>query len=288
MIATLLASVALTPGKLSQQPAPPPNQFLVAEVVAHLNGMVDKYKKLVSTKLGNSHLELKVRNVALEKFDAQFLYVRFGVRVREIFDPTQTVLYTKDGSCKGKFQWGPVDMARACLTPPPGTGTPLLEVTETHKIPKVSDSESSFAATLAVKANFQGEIQTPMWPTLSATDASATEWWQPATTLPVGPAPPSTMPPMPNRMKMPVTLSNASARKIRVKYATADGTAKAGVDYKAAAGELEISPNSNSGEVLIQLIPRGGKQGKRTFAFKIWSPVNGKILKSGSIGTILD
>lgn len=288
MLASIFAAVTLMPITGEPQAPPVPNQFLVAEVVAHLNGMVDKYRKLLSTKLSNNHLELKVRKVSLIAYDAVTLSVKFDVRVREIFEPTQTVLYTKDGSCKGKFRWGPMAASLACLTPPPGLGSPLVEVTETHKIPKVSDSESSRAAALAVTANFQGEIRTPMWPTLSAVDVSATERWRPASPIPGASAPPSNVPPLPNRMKMRVELSNPSARRIRVKYATSDGTARAGIDYKPASGELVISPNSSNGEVLVQLIPRGGKQGPRTIKFKIWSPVNGKIARSDSVGTILD
>jgi len=276
-IALTLFAIAVLP-VLTPNTGVIPNQFLQAELVAELNGRVDDYKKIVSPQLSQNIKELKVRSVKLLSADDQFMYVKFNVRVREINGLTDAVLYTSDGSANGKFRWGQVAPDKVCVT----AGLQEFSccaVTTTNDIPHISGPNESDAAKRAIMANFPREICVPMWPTIRVTGMAAPEKVHVASRSPGL---------RPNKLVFTVILSNRSARNVKVKYGTQDGTAKAGIDYQAVTGELLIPDNTRSKTIEVPIIPRDGNQGARQLRFDIWSPINGKIVDNQAIGIIVD
>ena len=274
--AVLLSATAA--GSRTGQNTGIPSPLLQAELVAELNGMVDKYRKLVTTSLSQNWKELKVRKVTVKGADEQFMHVELSVRVREINGLTGIVLYTRDGKAKGKFTWGTKTADRLCITTPLGQGWSLV-VTETKDIPAVGTPDEARAAEMAIKANFPREACVLSRPTISVSGAIATE-----KTPGAGPR----HPPRPNKLVFTVTLSNRSAQNVRVKFGTNDDTAKAGQDYKADGGELLIPDGEKSKDIEVPIIPRDGSQGSRRMILKLWSPVNGKLIRSEANGVILD
>ncbi len=271
-----LAGVLAAPGWAGEA-AEIPGHFLQQELVAELNGLVDKYRKLVTTSLSQNYKELKVRKVSLTSVDEQFLYAKFDVRVREINGLTSVVLYTLDGTAKGKFAWGPHAGERGCVAAAFNQWNPLT-VTETKDIPRIGTPEEADAAKRAIQANFPKEVCVSLWPSLSVKGTIATEKTKGT----------RKHPPRTNSLRFQVSLSNHSARNVRVKYGTADGSAKAGVDYHAATGELFFEKGTKSRTIEIRIIPRDGNQGSRQMVLNLWSPVNAKIAVGRANGVILD
>lgn len=254
-----------------------PNQWLQAEMIAHLNGMVDKYRKLVVPQLSQNYKELKVRSVKAESADENYLYVKFSVRVREINGLTGIVLGTSDGSAKGKFRWGAVEPQRVCIASEPGQLNALI-VTYSAGIPRISSLDERHAAERAIKANFPRETCVPMWPRISVSDSTAPEFVRGQ----------GRHPPRVGKLRFVVSLSNASARHVKVKYSCVDGSARAGIDYVPVTGELRLEAGQTSTAVEVKAIRREGNQGTRRMTLKLWSPINGKIQDADGMGTITD
>jgi hypothetical protein len=79
-----------------------------------------------------------------------------------------------------------------------------------------------------------------------------------------------------------VSLSSASSSKITVQFSTANGTAKAGVDYKSTSGTLTFNPGQTSKFVNVKIIKDKvpNQPNPKTFFLNIFNP-NGD---SASIG----
>jgi len=71
-----------------------------------------------------------------------------------------------------------------------------------------------------------------------------------------------------------VTLSKASTTKITVQYSTANGTAKAGVDYKSTSGTLTFNPGQTSKFVNVMIIKDKvpNQPNPKTFFLNIFNP----------------
>ncbi len=274
----MLATVGVTIHSAKNSAAASPNVFLQQELVAELNSMVDKYRTLVGTSLSQNEKELKVRTVTLLGADEQFMYAKFDVRIRERNGLTGAILYTQDGSARGKFRWGQITADRACATAGLQEFS-CLAVTSIADIPHISGPDEAEAAKRAIQANFPREVCALMWPTIRVAGTVATEKAMSQSRHPSL---------RPNKLVFTVILSNHSARNVKVKFGTADGTAKAGIDYQAATGELLIPSGTKSKTIEIPIIPRDGNQGSRQMLFNIWSPINGKIVDNQAIGIILD
>jgi len=255
-----------------------PSLALQQEIVAELNGMVDDYKRLVGTQLSQNEKQLKVRSVKLLSADDQFMYVKLEVRIREKNGLTGAILYTSDGSARGKFRWGQVLPERVCTTAGFQEFS-CLTVTSIADVPHISGPNEADAAKRAIMANFPREICVPMWPSLRITGAVAPEKVrvQGRTTAL-----------KPNKLVFTVSLSNRSARSVRVKFGTVEGTAKAGIDFQATIGELYFPSGTRSRTIEVPIIPRDGNQGARQLLMNIWSPVNSKIADKEAVGVILD
>jgi hypothetical protein len=89
-------------------------------------------------------------------------------------------------------------------------------------------------------------------------------------------------------VKVPVKLSAPSGKTITVGYATADGTATAGIDYTATAGTLTFSPGQTSKTVTLTIRGDDVFEGDETFTLKLSSPTNVTVARGTSTITILD
>jgi hypothetical protein len=85
-----------------------------------------------------------------------------------------------------------------------------------------------------------------------------------------------------------VTLSFASTEPVTVAYATADGSATAGSDYRAASGTLTFAPGETSKTITV--LVNGDRLGEpnETFFVNLSSPTNAVIADGQGQGTIVD
>jgi hypothetical protein len=85
-----------------------------------------------------------------------------------------------------------------------------------------------------------------------------------------------------------VTLSAASDVPVSVNYTTADGTAKAGIDYVPASGSVVFAAGETSKTVTIQVNGDRLPEADKTFSVSLNSPNNAGISRSIAFGTIVD
>jgi chitinase len=83
-----------------------------------------------------------------------------------------------------------------------------------------------------------------------------------------------------------VTLSAPSAVAVKVGYATADGTAKAGEDYEAAAGTLTFAPGETSKVVTIKVKGDQKREADETFVVNLAAAAGASVLDGQGVGTI--
>jgi sugar lactone lactonase YvrE len=85
-----------------------------------------------------------------------------------------------------------------------------------------------------------------------------------------------------------VSLDYANAHTITVGYATADGTALAGTNYRAVSGTVVFAPGETSKTILIQTLDDGVVDPNLTFSVNLSSPSGATILHGRGTGTIID
>ena len=85
-----------------------------------------------------------------------------------------------------------------------------------------------------------------------------------------------------------VSLSPASEIEVTVDYATADGTASAGTDYRAASGELRFAPGETEKTVSVSVLGDQRPEVDETFTLTLSSPVNVEIDRAEATGTIVN
>ena len=89
-------------------------------------------------------------------------------------------------------------------------------------------------------------------------------------------------------MTFTVTLSTPSTKTVTVSYSTADVTAKAGTNYKAATGTLTFNPGVVSKMVTISGINNLAPSPNETFDLKLSNPTNASVANGTGVGTIID
>jgi hypothetical protein len=84
-----------------------------------------------------------------------------------------------------------------------------------------------------------------------------------------------------------VTLSAPIWQQVTVNFATADGTAVAGLDYTATSGELTFAPGQTQQEITVSILADPALTGDETFFVDLSDPLNATLADSGSsTGTI--
>ncbi len=90
------------------------------------------------------------------------------------------------------------------------------------------------------------------------------------------------------RIVFPVRLSGASAHTITVSYRTADGTAEAGADYEAGAGELSFAPGESERSVTIAVIDDALDEADETFVVQLGEAEHATVADGQATGVITD
>ncbi|NEQ23451.1 MAG: hypothetical protein F6K28_30715, partial [Microcoleus sp. SIO2G3] len=85
-----------------------------------------------------------------------------------------------------------------------------------------------------------------------------------------------------------VNLSTASTQTINVNYATANGTATAGLDYTATSNTLSFAPGQTSKTITVQVNGDTLDEVNETFTLNLSSPTNATIADAQGIATIQD
>ena len=85
-----------------------------------------------------------------------------------------------------------------------------------------------------------------------------------------------------------VSAPSSSASEITVNYATANGTAVAGQDYRAAQGTLTFAPGETSRTISVSTVDDSQEETVETFALALSSPVNASLDVTSAAGTIVD
>jgi hypothetical protein len=85
-----------------------------------------------------------------------------------------------------------------------------------------------------------------------------------------------------------VTLSAASTQPVTVAYATADGTATAGSDYRATSGTLTFAPGQTSQTITVLVNGDRAGEANETFFVNLASPTNATIAGGRGVGAIAD
>ena len=154
------------------------------------------------------------------------------------------------------------------------------EVAKTIRVPVLDDTqgeaEETFALTLSAPANATlarasalGTIRDDDEPpALSVADAAGGE--------DVG------------ALAFAVTLDEPSALPVSASYATADGTATAGVDYEAASGTLVFAPGEVAKTIRVPVLDDTQSEAEETFALTLSAPANATLARASALGTIRD
>ena len=85
-----------------------------------------------------------------------------------------------------------------------------------------------------------------------------------------------------------VSLSPASSELVTVAYATQDGTAVAGSDYRAASGTLQFDPGMTSHTIRVAVLNDTAVEPTETFAVELSDPVRATLADGTGVGTITD
>ena len=85
-----------------------------------------------------------------------------------------------------------------------------------------------------------------------------------------------------------VTLAGTTARRVTVSYATADGTAVAGVDYVAASGTLTLAPGETRRTLSVALLDDAADEPEERFALALSSPAHAVLGTASATWTIVD
>ncbi|MFN6174849.1 MAG: bluetail domain-containing putative surface protein, partial [Dolichospermum sp.] len=87
----------------------------------------------------------------------------------------------------------------------------------------------------------------------------------------------------PQNASYTVTLSQASNQTVSVNYATANGTATAGLDYTATNGTLTFAPGATSQVINIPILNDSLNEADETFTLTLSSPTNASL---GAVTTV--
>ena len=85
-----------------------------------------------------------------------------------------------------------------------------------------------------------------------------------------------------------VTLSRAVSAALTVDYATADGSAHAGDDYRAASGTLTFGAGERSTTIEVAVLDDAHDEGEETLTLSLSNPSSGRVTDAEATGTIVN
>lgn len=149
----------------------------------------------------------------------------------------------------------------------PVIGDTLSEANETFRVDLSAPSNATIG-----NGQAEGTIQDddPV-PSLSVAAANVTEGNASTTTL-----------------QFTVQLSAISGQTVSVDYATAPGTASAGVDYNSASGTLTFEPGETAKTISVTVLGDLQFETDETLLLNLSSPIGATIQTAQAVGTILD
>ncbi|MCK9248751.1 MAG: hypothetical protein M0P31_07205 [Solirubrobacteraceae bacterium] len=83
-----------------------------------------------------------------------------------------------------------------------------------------------------------------------------------------------------------VTLDNPSPQALSVAYATVDGTAKAGQDYRPTQGRLTFAPGQTSRTITVPIVGNDLHQADRAFTVQLKDPTDVRLGATGTTATV--
>lgn len=89
-------------------------------------------------------------------------------------------------------------------------------------------------------------------------------------------------------MVFSVTLAQAVTGTVTVNYATADSTARAGIDYTATSGTLTFSPGQTTKTITVAVVGTTLSQFNKTFLVNLSSPGNATLTRASAQGNIVN
>lgn len=85
-----------------------------------------------------------------------------------------------------------------------------------------------------------------------------------------------------------LTLSRSTEQTVTVQFSTANGTAKAALDYLAAAGTVTFLPTETTQTLVVPIVGDLLDEEDETFFVNLFAPVNAEIIDGTASGTIQD
>jgi hypothetical protein len=90
-----------------------------------------------------------------------------------------------------------------------------------------------------------------------------------------------------NTAEFLVSLSAPSSRTVKVRFATASGSAVSGKDFVAATGLLTFAPGMTKQIVEVRVLADALTETNESFSVNLSLPLNGRVVRSRGVGTIL-
>ena len=88
------------------------------------------------------------------------------------------------------------------------------------------------------------------------------------------------------KLAFEVTLSAATDKRVRVQYATSDGSAVAGEDYKAKSGRLTFAPGETAKTINVKVLDDAHDEGEETLTLTLSEPTRARLADGEATGTI--
>ena len=88
------------------------------------------------------------------------------------------------------------------------------------------------------------------------------------------------------KLAFEVTLSAAADKRVMVRYATSDGSAVAGEDYRAKSGRLTFQPGETAKTINVKVLDDAHDEGEETFTLTLSDPTRARLSDAEATGTI--
>ncbi|MEJ1933007.1 Calx-beta domain-containing protein, partial [Nostoc sp. NIES-2111] len=199
---------------------------------------------------------------------ANALTINFGVAGTATFNTD----YTQSGAASFTTTTGSITFAA-------GASTTILTINPTADT--TDESNETVALTVANGTGYTIGTTTPVTGTITDDDPSGiTINLNAGQTIVEGLT-------SPQNATYTVTLSQASSQTITVQYATANGTATAGVDYTNTTGTLTFNPGETSKVINIPILNDSINEANETFTLSLSSPTNASLGGTSAVTTTI-